>query len=686
MKKLLIRILALSLVFVMIFSMAISCDAPIVDNSEDDENEEEEELENEDEENDDSSEEATSDSNDTSESDSESESESESESASESNTENDTESESETESETAPVTDGTIPVFADGAYIAKFIRADLPEQIDKDVYDEVRELFNKRTGSKPKITSDFTAVGKEPYSGPAIIVGDTSFPESKAAARKLKDGEASATVVGNKYVIVYTSDYAAEKLLEIIKTNLTKNATATEITIDESWNIKTKVDYISSGSETFDDTGLISSATLPNLGTSYESSSGTKVCIKKNATKETFTSLCKSLEEAQLRKYTTNSIGNNLFATYVTQTQIVHVMFFPNTGEIRTAVDKRGTGTNGFTLPPLSGDNKYIPSESSVMTLVDIENSCWPGGMCLIFKLCDGRFVVVDSGVGGRDNDGSSSGWVYQSLAKHASDPKNIQVAAWIITHIHSDHAGGLVDMARGTYNTTLKKDNEQVRTHNVMPHNMKDMIKIDTLIFNQPKKNVDGRDGWMNEIINAFKVKNVIKAHPGQVFYYANCKFTMYGSLDLVAEKTISNHNDESLSMMFEFNGKKLLVLGDAYPQNTKALATIYKENLKADIVQTSHHGYDNTDAAQVYSYVQATMVLWPVAGYEKDQCDLVNANVNKIFKSIPSNMQFTPRGQNIDFNDKWQVSAKYSLMNKIPYCDCSNCKSGTAIRSSGN
>ena len=361
-------------------------------------------------------------------------------------------------------------------------------------------------------------------------------------------------------------------------------------------------------------------------------------------------------------------------------------MFFPNTGEIRTAVDKRGTGTNGFALPGLSGDNKYTPTETSLMTLVDIENSCWPGGMCLIFKLCDGRFVVVDSGVGGRDNDGSSSGWVYQSLKKHASDPNNIQVAAWIITHIHSDHAGGLVDMARGTYNTTLKKDNEQVRTHNVMPHNMKNMIKIDTLIFNQPKKNVDGRDGWMTEIINAFKVKNVIKAHPGQVFYYANCKITMYGSLDLVAEKKISNHNDESLSMMFEFNGKKLLVLGDAYPQNTKALATIYKENLKADIVQTSHHGYDNTDAAQVYQYVKATMVLWPVAGYEKDQCKLVDANVNKIFKSIPANMQFTPRGQNIDFNDKWQVSSKYSLMTAIPYCDCSSCKSGDAIRSSGN
>ena len=189
-----------------------------------------------------------------------------------------------------------------------------------------------------------------------------------------------------------------------------------------------------------------------------------------------------------------------------------------------------------------------------------------------------------------------------------------------------------------------------------------------------------------MDEIINAFKVKNVIKAHPGQVFYYANCKFTMYGSLDLVIDKKISNHNDESLSMMFEFNGKKFLVLGDVYPQNTAALATIYKESLKADIVQTSHHGYDNTDAAQVYKYVQATMVIWPVASYEMRQCDLKNANVNAIFKSIPDNMQFAPHGGNIDFDENWKASKTYRVFNSIPYCDCSFCEKNNRKTKSSN
>ena len=590
---------------------------------------------------------------------------------------------------TEPIIDpeGIMTVFANGAYNAKFIRSEFASDVEKNAYNQIKELFKKRTGVSPATATDFVASGTEKYNGPAILIGETDYPESKSAYSKLNEGEASATFSGNKFVIAFSTRDSITNVVESIKTCLNKKASKTEIKINSEWNANIKLQYHTSGNETFDASGLKSNASLPgNLGTKYDAGQGSYTYVKTNANKTTFDDACKAAEENGFKKYTTNKIGNNEFATYVTQTQILHFMFFPNKNELRTAIDKRGSGTNGFVLPGLSGDNRYASTQSSLMTLVDVEMSSWPGGMCLIFKLCDGRFVVIDSGVGGRDNDGSSSGWVYASLAKHASDPKNIEVAAWIITHVHSDHAGGLVDMARGTYQTSLKKDGEATKTHNVMPREVKQYIKIDTLIYNRPANTVDGRNGWMDEIINAFKVKNVIKAHPGQVFYYANCKFTMYGSLDLVIDKKITNHNDESLSMMFEFNGKKFLVLGDVYPQNTAALATIYKESLKADIVQTSHHGYDNTDAGQVYQYVQASMVIWPVASYEMQACDLKNANVNKIFKNIPDNMQFAPNGKNIDFDENWNKVASYSVLGAIPNCDCSACKAGTPIKSSGN
>lgn len=582
----------------------------------------------------------------------------------------------EQQTEFQPI-DGVLTLFAAGDYRAKVIRGETASSEEREVYNQIKDLIKKRTGVSPSIATDFVAAGQELYDGPAILIGETDYDESKAAYRKLGEGEATATFTGNKYVIAFSTKDSVESLITALKNNLNKKGSKTEINIDSAWNINIKLQYHTSGTDKFDPTGIKSKADLPSdLGTKYDAGQGSYTYLKTNATKSDFESRCKEAEANGFKKYTTNQIGNNEFATYVTDTQILHFMFFPNKNELRTAIDKRGSGTAGFTLPGLSGDNRYTKTEESLMTLVEIENSSWPGGMCLIFKLCDGRFVIIDSGVGGRDNDGSSSGWVYATLARHAEDPKNIQVAAWIITHVHSDHAGGLVDMARGTYEVSRPSEGQN-RTHNVMPRECKQWIKIDTLIYNRPANNVDGRNGWMDEIVNAFKVKNVIKAHPGQVFYYANCKFTMYGSLDLVIDKKISNHNDESLSMMFEFNDKKFLVLGDAYPQNTTALATIYKESLKADIVQTSHHGYNNTAADQVYKYVQATMVIWPVASYEMRDCDLKNDPMNAIFKeTVPDNMQFAPHGGNIDFDEKWKASGTYRVYSAIPYCDCSWCK----------
>ena len=605
-------------------------------------------------------------------------------------------SDSNESNSTEPIIDpeGILTIFANGAYNVRFIRHDTASAFEKNVYNSIKDLFKKRVGVAPSIADDFTPAGEEKYNGPAILIGETNYEESIAAYKNINEGEANATLVGNKYVISFTTQNSVDLLLDQLKTYLNKKASKTEIKADADWKINVKLKYYTSGNETFDENGVPKSASLPgNLGTSYNAGQGSTTYVRKNATKQTFDEACAAVEANGFKKYTTNKIGNNEFATYITQEQIVHFMYFHNNGELRTAVDKRGTGTNGFTLPGLSGDNSYPILEDSVMTLVDIENSCWPGGMCLIFKLCDGRFVVVDSGIGGNTNDGSSSGWVYASLAKHAKDPKNIQVAAWVITHVHSDHAGGLYDIAKGTYQTTLKKDNEQVRTHNVMPREASQWIKIDTIIYNQPNKlDNSSREGWMNTIINKFNVKKVIKAHPGQVFYFSDCKFTIYGSLDFVVDKTVTNTNDESLSMMFEFNGKKILILGDVFPLNIPYLATAYKEELKADVIQLIHHGYehayksnDSNNSELIYQYVNPTIVLWPVAGYEKDQMNLANKPLNAIFKDVPSNMQFTPRGQNIDFDKNWNTK-KYSLMSSIPYCDCTACKAGDAIKSSGN
>ena len=589
----------------------------------------------------------------------------------------DTEKESDTDSNvTVEVEEGSIPIFSNGAYTAKFIKGDLATPFEVEIYNKIRTLFKNRTGVNPSMESDFVAANEEKYDGPAILIGETNYDESKAAYKKIGNDEATATVSGNKYVIAFTSAEAADKLIETLKSNLKKKATAEEIAITSEWKITAKISTMSSGNETFDDTGLIKTASLPALGTSYDAGQGSKTYVKTNSDKNAYQTLCRDIEAKGLRKYTSNQIGDNLFTTYVTQTQIVNVMFFPARKEIRTAVDARGTGTGGFALPKLSGDNKYTKKTASEMIVCDISNTDWPGGMCIIFKLCDGRFFIIDAGMGGKYADGrkwigSSSGWIYETLAKRADDPKNIVVAGWLITHVHSDHAGGLYDMALGYYGSTNKGK------HTVMPKEVTKYIKIEQLIYNQPATGKFGRTGWMNTIINAFNVKEVVKAHPGQVFYAADLTLTIYGSQDLMLEKSgeSGDLNDFSVVSRAEFNGKSALFLGDSDTIPNPRLAAVYKNSLKSDILQLAHHGYGDTGDADVNSYCNPSMVLWVVSN--KDLRSNYKINANSSIASLSGVKNYKPGTGNLIFKSDWSTYTEScsTIMSLIESCDGTHC-----------
>ena len=612
----------------------------------------------------------------------------------ESNASSETATEGTTET-TAPdveIDESILTVFANGAYNAAFIRGDLANQLDKNIYNEIRTLFKTKTTVNPALKTDFVGVGKEPYTGPAILIGETSYQESKDIYATLKDNQAVAKLVGNKYVIAFASADAAAKLVTTLEGYLKKKATATEVKIDDTWNASVKVTTSYSENANFKDSGLVKEITVNNLGlgTAYNAGQGCKTYIKSDVTsKSGFTSICSAIEKAGATRYTSNTIGVNYFSTYVTQTQIIHVMYFPNKKQVRTAVDVRGTGTNGFTLPGLSLENKYTKTTESAMIVCDISNSDWPGGMCIIFKLANGHFFIVDAGIGGKISDGrtyygSSSGWIYATLAKHAEDPKNIIVDSWLITHVHSDHAGGLYDMALGYHG---KKGSAK---HTVMPKNVKNYIKINQIIYNSPDNLPDcNREHWMGEIIKGFNVQNVVKAHPGQVFFFADLTITVFGAQDIMLEDSskCGDTNEFSISVRAEFNGRSLLLLGDSDGIPNKQLAIIYKEALKSDYLQMAHHGYGDTGDHDVNSYCNPDYAIWVVA--DDDLRSNYKINMNTSVTTLKVKTHYKPGTGNLVFNSKWGTStmSRSEMIAAIPkcdgtYCGNSNCSVNTSFK----
>ncbi|MBQ5634554.1 MAG: hypothetical protein IIV11_06705, partial [Clostridia bacterium] len=119
----------------------------------------------------------------------------------------------------------------------------------------------------------------------------------------------------------------------------------------------------------------------------------------------------------------------------------------------------------------------------------------------------------------------------------------------------------------------------------------------------------------WMPKAIELWKPECVVKAHPGQVFYYCDLTVTVYGSQELVLPTFTDSHNNHSIVTMVDYKDMRALYLGDAEGLMNGALEELYGEELKCDILQLAHHGYHNTDAGPVYAIADPTIVFWPVS-----------------------------------------------------------------------
>ena len=573
-----------------------------------------------------------------------------------------------------------LPLFINGEYKIKFIRADNASALDKKIYELICSIFKEKTGIA-------TSSDAEKYEGNAIIIGSTSQEASTAENSKLSNGDASAKIVGNKYVITYSNAVAAAKIVSTLRA-LLKTKSASELTADSSWNISI-TDAESRVNQTFDSTGIKESVTLPAYeGSALVDSSGkplnsmyagqnSYIYKKTGATLEKFNNFCSALYVAGFSYYTNNQIGDNQFATFVTNTQIVNVMYFKATSEIRITTDIRGkgNGSSAFDLPALSGDVSYTKTAEPSLTMVDLSDTGYGGGMCFIYKLPNGKFFIVDSGINKQESVTSSAPIIYNTLKSLAGSEK-IVVAGWLITHVHTDHIGGLYDMATAS-GTTYDK----IRAN----------VTIEQLIHNEPTDDVtktldkltsnvaDYKKIWafMNPIANAFGITSVIKAHPGQVLHYAGIDITILASQDVVLDiheqypndRTVGGNglvdsNDLSVVSQVSFNGKTVLMLGDALQKINSFLATVYGKSLKSDILQAAHHGFNSTGADTdegnpngVNQLCAPSITLWS-ANDSKLEYVIERCPINPYL--VNNTIGYGAHDGNVTFNQNWTTTSK--------------------------
>ena len=489
--------------------------------------------------------------------------------------------------------DGSIVIFEGEEYTGKVIRKELASDMEMTIYNDIRALFKSKVKSNPSIATDFDA-----YDGPAILIGDTKFEETKSV--KLKEGQAKATIVGNKYVIKWTTEASAIELFAKLKETFNKNAKKDNVTITSKWNITVTVEEVK-----FDENGLKTSIPLPDIsstGVSWsvqgrDSGHGSKIYISKTSANAThFTKYVAALKSAGFTPYATNKIGECEFATFVTKEQIVHVMFFKAKNVIKVTIDPRST----FGLPGIKGENdtpnpNKLPTEFVQLGMKQVSGAA-ENGMGYLVKLPNNKFIVIDAGFAyDSGGGGNSAAFVIKTMKKMLGTSEKPVVAAWFITHIHTDHAGGFMGVANGHANEVI----------------------IEKLVYNQPSdaqmnavSNMKSRKNWVPNAINKLKsagsLKEVVKAHPGMQLHFTGLTITILGTIDVIEDSShtkMKNGNDSSLVALFDMNGGKVLICGDSEPQESKIIRDIYggmnnkNSPLKADFIQVAHHGYGNTN-----------------------------------------------------------------------------------------
>ncbi len=220
-------------------------------------------------------------------------------------------------------------------------------------------------------------------------------------------------------------------------------------------------------------------------------------------------------------------------------------------------------------------------------------------GMSYVIKLCDGSFFIID---GGYFSKGECDR-LYNFLSGHSNG--EIIIAGWFCSHAHEDHFGCFMNFVEKYSNR----------------------VKIEKLYYNFPCMYILASGNWkakdiasterFYEIINEY-LPDIphIKLHTGQKFNVRNIQINVLATHEDLYPNKFKNFNDTSTVIRINVNGKSLMFLGDTGYEMSNILIHSYGKNLKSDIVQVAHHGF-NGGKKKVYQLVDAVTVLWPTADY---------------------------------------------------------------------
>lgn len=372
--------------------------------------------------------------------------------------------------------------------------------------------------------------------------------------------------------------------------------------------------------------------TSPTVEKTYNGAHGITMDYSAGQTAADFAEHRAVLEKDGYQLYTSNSIGENQYATYRKNGQYLHTYFTAYAGEIRTVKDpfskvEFATKAQSYTK---------VTDTAVVQLIHNYDDGSW--GMGYLIVLEDGRFVVIDGGLKG---NGTNTNRLYNLMKQlnKRTDGK-IVIAAWIFTHDHSDHEEVFQDFAAR--------------------HSGK--VTLEQVIFNtQGERGVGGTDylmtdSFLNDVKKFGSNIPLLAPQVGQVFYLANARFEVLHTVySMFPYEYAGNINDTSMVLRMEVAGQKVMWPGDIEKPASAVLCGSFGDYLRSDILQMPHHGCENPASQEFYAAVWPKVLFWDTAQF----------NIRLWSRQVPENKYALNQ---MEVEEYHVADGKYKMM-VLPY-----------------
>ena len=489
----------------------------------------------------------------------------------------------------------------DGSFKYQIIYPDDNAGGERALASSIRDELSRILGCKVAIARSDKAVEANDDSF-EILVGKTNRQQSTELYRTIGVSELVSTLSGNKLLI---GAGVSVKLNSAVSAFINDISEATKGTYDGKKLIS--VDY-SLSQHTYE---WLEALPMMDVGTfvgSNDMGDDSLMFVWDDTAIGDYESYTNTMKELGWTEKSDYTLGENDYVLLESSNAYAYVSYVSASESTRVFVEGKTRGTeypsktqasytavSGYepTLWQVAMDSKNAFINDSSYTH---EHKGANGGMCYVMQVADGSFVVID---GGYDTETQAT-TIYELLRDNS--PTEIPViSAWIFTHDHGDHTPAFERF------TKLYRNK----------------VSVKAFYYNFPAVGFDlnaggGADGGILLLMKQYSGAKIYrKLHSGMTFYVADARFDVIYTHEDLYPYTSDTLNDASTVLRVTFGGQRIMFLGDVQTAAGAVIEeTVLVSELKSDIVQYSHHGWNGPEKT-LYDKIEAPTVLWPVNVY---------------------------------------------------------------------